>query len=91
MSKDDKSKTEEPVRPIAGDQITTMSDLMTAVQQEINDVKNGTLAESAARIVRGMRALQLKMAELGLQYARMMRGQKITGVPLLPGVTEEQK
>lgn len=54
--------------------ITTVSDMMLALQSEIDAVKNGTLDESKARIVLKGRGLQLKTAELQLQYARLTKG-----------------
>lgn len=70
--------------------ISTLNDLMDQIQQEIQDVKTGTLAESTARVVLGGRKAQLKAAEIGIQYARMMKPKNPTldgEVPLLPGRT----
>lgn len=47
---------------------------MLALQNEIDSVKDGSLDESKARIVLKGRALQLKTAELQLQYARLTKG-----------------
>lgn len=54
--------------------ISTVSDMMLALQEEIDAVKAGTLDESKARIVLKGRGLQLKTAELQLQYARLTKG-----------------
>lgn len=54
--------------------IATVSDMMAALQQEILDIKSGTLDESKARVVSRFRGHQLKTAELQLQYARMNKG-----------------
>lgn len=54
--------------------ITTVSDMMLALQNEIDSVKDGSLDESKARIVLKGRGLQLKTAELQLQYARLTKG-----------------
>lgn len=54
--------------------ISTVSDMMLALQEEIDAVKSGTLDESKARIVLKGRGLQLKTAELQLQYARLTKG-----------------
>lgn len=58
------------------DQIETVSDMMNALQSEIESIKNGDLPESKARIVGRYRGLQLRTAELQLQYARLARGHK---------------
>lgn len=63
------------------DQIKTVSDMMKALEQEIQDVKTGTLDESKARIVGKFRSLQLKTAELQIQYSRMVKG-KVPGPEL---------
>lgn len=54
--------------------ISTVSDMMLALQSEIDAVKAGTLDESKARIVLKGRGLQLKTAELQLQYSRLTKG-----------------
>jgi hypothetical protein len=54
--------------------ISTVSDMMKALQEEIDSVKTGALDESKARIVLKGRGLQLKTAELQLQYARLTKG-----------------
>jgi hypothetical protein len=69
--------------------ISTLNDLMEQLQQEIQDVKSGTITEQTARVVLGGRKAQLKAAELGLQYLRIMKPKTPTmdgaeGVPLLP-------
>lgn len=52
----------------------SVSEMMVALQNEIDGVKDGTLEESKARIVLKGRGLQLKLAELQLQYARLTKG-----------------
>ena len=54
-------------------QIETVSDMMKALQTEIEEIKSGAIEESKARVIRGYRALQLKTAELNLQYLRLLR------------------
>jgi hypothetical protein len=69
----------------------TFNDLLTQLQQEIEDVKSGKLQESQARVLLGFRKGQLKIAELGLQYLRLMkpRGGSVGGkIPILPGAGE---
>jgi hypothetical protein len=56
------------------EQIESVADMMKAIQAEIVAVKAGKLSEAAARVVFRGRALQLKTAELSLQYARLRRG-----------------
>ena len=56
------------------DQIKTVSDMMGALQKEIEEIKAGTITESQARVVSRFRALQLKTAELQLSYARLIKG-----------------
>lgn len=55
-------------------QIDTVSDMMRALEEEIESVKKGAITESAARVVSRFRALQLKTAELNLQFLRLNRG-----------------
>lgn len=69
--------------------ISTLNDLMGQLQQEIQDVKSGVISEQTARVVLGGRKAQLKAAELGLQYMRIMKPKTAVmegteGVPLLP-------
>lgn len=65
--------------------IKTVNDMMLALQGEIEDVKNGKLPESQARVVSTFRRHQLKLAELNLQFQRMNRGKKPeTELLLLP-------
>ena len=54
--------------------IATVSGMIQTLEQEIADVKSGQLPESKARIVLKIRGLQLKTAELNLQYARIHKG-----------------
>lgn len=64
----------EETKPQVRSSIETVSDMMSALEQEIQDIKNGTLDESKARVVSRFRGHQLKTAELQLQYARMHKG-----------------
>lgn len=74
---------------IQTESISTLNDLMAQLQQEIQDVKSGAITDQTARVVLGARKAQLKCAELGLQYLRIMKPKAPTmegteGVPLLP-------
>jgi hypothetical protein len=53
--------------------IRTVSDMMRALESEIQSIKDGTLPLDAARAIRSFRALQLRTAEMQIQYARMHR------------------
>jgi hypothetical protein len=55
------------------DQIRTVSDMVKAIQDEIDNLKTGALPADTARTVFRGRALQLKAAELNLQYQRINR------------------
>ena len=55
------------------DQIQTVADMFRAIENEINSVKDGTLPLDTARVVQRGRALQLKCAELNLQFQRVNR------------------
>ena len=71
--------------------ISTFNDLLSQLQQELEDVKAGSTTESQARVVLGYRKAQLKVAELGLQYLRVMRpksGSMKGNIPILPGADE---
>ncbi len=70
------------------DQIKTVSSMMKALQEEIEAVKAGTLSESAARIVFKGRGLQLKTAELNLQFQRMHKN-KVGDMPMMLQETAE--
>ena len=61
---------------MAQEQIKTVADMMTALQGEIEAVKAGTITESLARVVFSGRKLQIKTAELQLQYKRISRSRK---------------
>jgi hypothetical protein len=54
--------------------IQTISDMMETLQQEIEDIKSGALDDAKARHVGRFRGMQLKTAELSLQYARLHKG-----------------
>jgi hypothetical protein len=56
--------------------IATISDMMRALEEEIEAVKNGTIQESAARVVLRGRALQLQAASLNIQYQRLISRNK---------------
>ena len=71
-------------------QVETVSDMMRALEEEIEAVKTGKLAESAARVVSRFRSLQLKTAELNLQYRRMMRSKDVGEMKLIPASTPEK-
>lgn len=53
-----------------------VSDMMLALQEEIEAVKAGTLNESQARVIFKGRELQLKTAELNLKFQRLHKGIK---------------
>lgn len=55
------------------DQIRTVSDMVRALQEEIDNLKTGALPADTARTVFRGRALQLKAAELNLAYQRINR------------------
>jgi hypothetical protein len=70
------------------DNIQTVSDMFRAIEEEIQAVKKGDLPLDTARVVQRGRALQLKTAELNIQYMRVNRAQRngkefnlLTGVP----------
>jgi len=66
------------------DTVKTVSDMMRELQAEIEAVKNGKLDESKARVVARFRGLQLKTAELNLQFQRLTKGRlPQTEMPLL--------
>ena len=72
------------------DQIRTVSDMFVALQKEIEDAKNGVLQLDTARVVLKGRQLQLKAAEINLQFARLNRVTKKEGeLNLLTGKKEE--
>ncbi len=76
------------------DPINTVGDMLSILQGEIEDLKADTLTESKARIIAKFRSLQLKTAEIAIQYNRMMRAKKIGGenMPLLgPAPAEATK
>jgi hypothetical protein len=76
MSKE-KEDTPKPA-PTAVSTITpsSVSAMMHALQSEINDSKSGAMPESTARIVLKGRALQIELAKLQLQYARLNKGRQ---------------
>lgn len=67
-------------------QIETVSDMMRALEDEIESIKTGKITESAARVVSRFRGLQLKTAELNLQFLRLNRGKDgAKELKLIPG------
>lgn len=77
------------MQEVKKESFNTLNDLMDQLQQEIQDVKSGLISDQTARVVLGGRKAQLKAAELGLQYLRIMKPKIQTtegteGVPLLP-------
>lgn len=58
------------------DSIKTVSDMFRAIEQEIADVKAGTLPLDTARVVQRGRSLQLKTAELNLQFQRINKSER---------------
>ena len=58
------------------DEISTVSDMLRALEKTIKALEEGKLSESVARVILRARALQLKTAELNLQAARMFRKQQ---------------
>jgi hypothetical protein len=61
------------------DSIETVRDMFKALEQEIADVKAGTLPLDTARVVQRGRSLQLKTAELNLQFMRISKAQRVPG------------
>jgi len=60
--------------PKTFDTLDTISEMMRQLQQEINEVKTGVLTDATARNVARIRGLQMKGAELQIQYARLFKG-----------------
>lgn len=56
--------------------IRTVADMFRAIQDEIDAVKNGDLPLDTARVVQRGRALQLKAAELNLQFLRINKADR---------------
>lgn len=54
-------------------QIQTVGDMMSAIQDEIEKAKSGELKPAVASIVFRGRALQLKTVQVSLQFQRMQR------------------
>lgn len=69
---------------------TTVSAMFHKLEEEIQAVKDGNLPLDTARVVQRGRALQLKTAELNIQYARMNKAERNRNreVNLLTGGTE---
>ncbi len=66
--------------------VKTTADMMASLQSDIEDVRNGKISESLARVVFTGRKLQIKTAELQLQYRRLVRSKATDsdgGTPLL--------
>jgi len=58
--------------------IVSTSDMMRALEDEIELVKSGKITEAVGRVVFRGRALQIQTASLNLQYKRMLQGKKPT-------------
>lgn len=58
---------------MAKTQIETVRDMMSALQDEIEQVKAGTIQPQVGSLVLRGRALQIKTAQLNLQYIRLQR------------------
>lgn len=58
------------------DQIKTVGDMFRAIQSEIDAIKRGDLPLDTARVVQRGRALQLKAAELNIQFLRVSRAER---------------
>jgi hypothetical protein len=58
------------------DRIKTVADMFRAIQEEIDAVKSGNLPLDTARVVQRGRALQLKAAELNLNFLRVSRAER---------------
>lgn len=67
------TNTAAPPAPLP-EKLQTVSDMMQALQSEIADIKSGNLDDSKARLVARFRGLQLKNAELQIQYSRLFKG-----------------
>lgn len=61
------------------DSIQTVGDMFRALEQEIKDVKDGKLPLETARVVQRGRSLQLKTAELSIQFQRMNKAERKQG------------
>jgi|HubBroStandDraft_2_1064218.scaffolds.fasta_scaffold265137_1 hypothetical protein len=81
------------------DQIQTVGDMFRALEAEIRDVKAGNLPLDTARVVQRGRSLQLKAAELNLQFMRVTKAQRtgtrefnmLTGESMGKDMTSETK
>lgn len=60
-------------------EIKTVGDMFRAIEQEISDVKSGSLPLDTARVVQRGRSLQLKAAELNIQFQRMNKAERKNG------------
>lgn len=69
------------------DQVKTVADIFLALEEEIQAAKKGELPLDAGRVAMKGRSLQLKAAELNLQFLRLNRAQskKHNGFNLLTG------
>lgn len=54
--------------------LDTISEMMRQLQNEINETKSGVMTESMARVVIKQRGVQVKLAELQIQHARLFKG-----------------
>ena len=83
------SDNSNPNGPRIPGEVKTVGDMITALGTHIDDVLTGKLDEKTARQVFTGRKLQLKSAELQLQYARLYRGRRPDPVmPLIPAASE---
>lgn len=57
-------------------QIETLSELMAVIENDMESVRSGNMDLAKGRLVKDFHRLLLKGAELAVQHARMMRGQR---------------
>lgn len=68
-------------------QMKSVADMIAELESDIAAVKAGTMTESLTRVVFTGRKLQIKTAELQLQYKRLTRSRKPDdGTPLLMAI-----
>lgn len=64
--------------------IRTIADLVAAADQHIADILDGKITDGQARNVRDFRKVQLRAAEMQIQYARLFKGRTPDAImPLL--------
>lgn len=59
-----------------GKAVETISEMVRALEDEIELVKSGKITEAVGRVVLRGRALQLQAASLNLQFQRMIKGRQ---------------